>query len=370
MSGLRSRLTHRQHAVQRCRPGAATITTITGWDPLIRLRRRWSRWDTGLLFGSLVLLAGAGLPLSGYSVGPGPTRPVNELIQVADVEVFPADGEVLMATVALHPLSPFRALQAWLDGDIDTVRPGDVVAPDRRALDMEHSRSVAVAVALRRLGFPVTERGGGALVERVELGSPAAGQLAAGDVITSVGDRPTSSPSDVAVAIGGYRPGDVVHLDVVAAGGLGRRSVELGSHPDTGVAVLGVALRTEHPTYDYPFSVEISGAGVDGNSAGLAFTLGILDVLTPGELTGGRRIGVTGTIEANGDVGPVGSVGKKAIAVREAGGDYLLVPAGQGAEASASAADSLDIVEVATLDEAIAALGRLGGDVGPLHRRG
>lgn len=368
MAGLRSRLTHR-HAEERRRPRTATITTITGWDPLTRLRRRWSRWDTALLLGSLLLLAGAGLPIPGYSVGPGPTRSVDELIKVSDVEVFPADGEVLMATVALHPLSPFRAIQAWLDGEIDAVQPEDVVTPERRALDMENSRNVAVAVALRRLGFTVTERGGGALIERVELGSPAAGQLAAGDVITSVGDRPTSSASDVAEAIGGYRPGDVVRLDVVAAGGLGRRSIELGSHPDTEAAVLGVALRTQHPTYDYPFSVEITGAGVDGNSAGLAFTLGILDVLTRGELTGGRRIGVTGTIEANGDVGPVGSVAKKAIAVREAGGDYLLVPAGQGGEASAHATDSLDIVEVATLDEAIAALGRLGGDVGPLRRR-
>lgn len=334
---------------------------------LSRLRRRWSRWDTALLAGSLFLLAGAGFPLSGYSVGPGPTRPVTEVIHVADVEVFPPDGEVLMATVALHPLSPFRALQAWLDGDIDTVRPDEVVAPEQRALDMEQSRNVAVAVALRRLGFVVTERGRGALVEHVEAGSPAAGQLAPGDVITGVEDRRASSASDAAEAIAAHQPGDIVRLEVVTADGPGRRVIELGSQPETGAAALGVVLGTEEPSYDYPVTVDITGAGVDGNSAGLAFTLGILDLLTPGELTGGRRIGITGTIEANGDVGPVGSVAKKAVAVREAGGDHLLVPVGQGAEAS-SHGDGIEIIEVATLEQAIAALERLGGDVGSLHR--
>ena len=248
----------------------STRSAIAGWGPLARLRRRWSRWDTALLLGSLVLLAGAGLPLPGYSVGPGPTRAVGEVIEVTDAEVFPPAGDVLMATVALHPLSPFRALQAWLDRDITTVQPDDVVSSDVRVDDMRESRNVAVDVALRRLGRPVPDQGGG--------------------------------------------------------------------------------------------PVRIEAAGVDGDSAGLAFTLGILDLLTPGELTGGLRIGVTGTIEANGDVGPVGSVGFKAVAVREAGAGYFLVPAGQGAEAAARAGEGLEVVEVSTLDQALAVLERLGGD--------
>ncbi|MGI8759310.1 MAG: S16 family serine protease [Acidimicrobiales bacterium] len=238
--------------------------------PLARLRRRWSRWDTALLLGSLALLAGAGLPLPGYTIGPGPTRAVDELVEVAEGEAFPPRGEVLLATVALHPLSPFRAVQAWLDTDINTVAAEDVVGSEARAQDMQESRTVAVTVALQRLGLP-----------------------------PSAGDE----------------------------GGL----------------------------------VGIKATGVDGNSAGLAFTLAILDVLTPGELTAGLTIGVTGTIEADGDVGPVGSVGLKAVAMSEVGADYLLVPAGQGAEATAQADDSLEIIEVATLEEALTALEGLGG---------
>lgn len=251
-----------------------TPSRIADWGPLARLRRRWSRWDTALLLGSVLLLAGAGLPLPGYAVGPGPTTAVDDRLAFAGGVAFPPEGEVLLATVAIHPLSPFRALQAWWDGNIVTVPPGDVVSSDRRADDMAESRDVAVTVARERLGLPSTG------------------------------------------------PGESPLVDIV-------------------------------PT------------GVDGNSAGLAFTLGILDGLTPGELTGGLTIGASGTIEADGGVGPVGSVGLKAVAVREAGADTFLVPAGQGAEARARAGDRLEIVEVATLEEALRVLEGLGGDALP-----
>jgi PDZ domain-containing secreted protein len=246
-------------------------SAIARWGPLARLLRRWSRWDTALLVGSLVLLAGAGLPLPGYTVGPGPTREADELVEVSEGQAFPPAGDVLLATVAIHPLSPFRAVQAWLDADIRSVAPADVVSDEARAEDMQESRNLAVTVALARLGLPASAAGEGGLV-RI---------------------RPT---------------------------------------------------------------------GVDGNSAGLAFTLAILDVLSPGELTGGLTIGVTGTIEADGDVGPVGSVGLKAVAVREAGAEYLLVPAGQGAQAAARVGEALEIVEVATLEDALGVLEGLGGE--------
>ncbi len=246
----------------------------SGW--LARLRRRWSRWDTALLLGSLLLVAGAGLPLPGTAVGPGSTRAVTELIDIGDAEVFPPAGSVEMATVALYPLSPFRAFQAWLDADIEVVPSDSVVSRERLALDMDESRDVAVTVALGLLGL---------------------------------------------------------------------------DSPDGGRPPIDVAIRDE---------------GVDGNSAGLAFTLGIVDLLTPGELTGGNRVGVTGTIEVDGEVGPVGSIAQKSVAMRRAGVDHLLVPAGQGAEAVAHAEGALEVVEVATLEAAFAALEALGGKAPPL----
>lgn len=330
---------------------------------LTRLRHRWSRWDTALLVCSLLLLIGAGLPLPGFSVAPGPTRPVGQLVEVNGAEVFPSSGEVLVATVALHPMSPFRALHAWLDRDVHAVGEDDVVGSEARARDMEESRQVAVAVALRHVGFVVPERGEGALVVSVEAGSPAEGHLVPGDVVTGIDGIPASLAGDVVMAVGARDPGDLLRLVVVAPDGSERlEEIELGVRPDGDGGYLGVAVRTQNLRFDYPFSVDIRSGGIDGSSAGLAFTLGVIDALTPGALTAGETVGVTGTITIDGTVGPVGSVGQKTVAVREAGADYLLVPAGQGREARPHAGERLQIIEVSSLDEALAALARLGGD--------
>ncbi|HWH34878.1 MAG TPA: hypothetical protein VNT56_06100 [Acidimicrobiales bacterium] len=242
-----------------------------------RLRRRWSRWDTVLVVVSLVLALGAGLPLPGYAIGPGPVLAVDELVVVGGARADdPAAGEVLVATVALHPLSPFWAARAWFDADIETLPEDAVVSDDQRAEDMAVSRNAAVDVALARL---------------VGAGLLDGGELPA---------------------------------------------------------------------------VEVDAEGVDGNSAGLAFALGILERLAPGSLTGEMRVGATGTIGSGGRVGPVASVAFKATAMRRAGADLFLVPPGQASQARFPAGPQLEVVEVASLDDALAALARRGGDLGPL----
>ena len=96
---------------------------------------------------------------------------------------------------------------------------------------------------------------------------------------------------------------------------------------------------------------------VGGPSAGLAFTLAILDQLTPGELTGGAQVAVTGTIGIDGSVGAVGGVPQKTAAVRDLGIEYFIVPTALGEEQIADleerAGDALEIIPVATLDEAL-----------------
>jgi len=114
-------------------------------------------------------------------------------------------------------------------------------------------------------------------------------------------------------------------------------------------------------SYDFPVDVEIDTGDVGGPSAGLAFTLGILDDLTPGELTGGEAVAVTGTISPDGTVGPVGGTGQKAAAVRNAGIDTFLVPTADYEDAEARAGD-VHVVPVDNVDEALAALADLGGN--------
>ena len=115
-----------------------------------------------------------------------------------------------------------------------------------------------------------------------------------------------------------------------------------------------------------PFEIGIDTGEIGGPSAGLAFTLALNDELTPGNLLGGTDVAVTGTIDLNGDVGAIGGLVQKASAVRQAGLHHFLVPASQSAQnladARAVAGDGVEIIPVATVDEALAALARLGGD--------
>ena len=337
---------------------------------LARLRRRWSRWDTLLLLAAVVILAGAGLPLPGYSVSPGRTTDAGDLIVVKGREVFEPEGTFVVSTVALKPLSPFLAFQAWLDDSVRTVPKDQVQGKQAAGQAVEESETMAIAVALKRLGFEVRRKvGGGAYVEEVTPASPAVGRLTPGDVITSVNGVPAASAQEVTGALNELRSGDVVRLGVEVPTGAGRtEEIVLGRFPGTDDPLLGVILRSAPGRFEFPVDVRIKGGGFEGGSAGLALTLALLDVLTPGELTGRNRVAVTGTMEIDGTVGGVGGVTEKAAAARRAGARYFLVPSGQAEAAVRGGGSTLKVIAVTTLDDALTALEGLGGDVGPARR--
>jgi PDZ domain-containing protein len=140
----------------------------------------------------------------------------------------------------------------------------------------------------------------------------------------------------------------------------------LGADPnDPDRAIIGIEVTGRGIDFDFPIDVSIDTGDVGGPSAGLAFTLAIIDDLTPGDLTGGADVAVTGTINSDGTVGPVGGTGQKAAAVRAKGYDAFLVPS-DDYEAARQHAGDVDVIAVDTLDEALAALADLGGNVDDL----
>ena len=78
--------------------------------------------------------------------------------------------------------------------------------------------------------------------------------------------------------------------------------------------------------FTYPFPVHINVTNIGGPSAGLAMTLGVIDALDKGSLTGGRTVAATGTIDSQGNVGDVGGVPQKTVAVENAGASIFFVP--------------------------------------------
>lgn len=138
-----------------------------------------------------------------------------------------------------------------------------------------------------------------------------------------------------------------------------RRSMQTSQHVAVAVALRRLGLSPEKGT-----DVRIAAGDVTGGSAGLAITLGLLDLLGSGELTGGHRVAVSGTIRVDGGVGEVDGVAQKAAAARHANADYMLVPPGGFDTAVARAGTKMKVLQVATLDEALAALAGIGGDIG------
>jgi PDZ domain-containing protein len=323
----------------------------------------------------LLLLGSMQVSLPYYALAPGDARQVNDLIRVPKDRSFPPRGEVLLSTVSLRRVNALGAFFGWLDSDIDVLPEKQILGSTPRSKfteqniqEMDTSKQLAAVVALRRLGYTVAEHGKGGLVVDVEEKAPASGRLSQGDVITGIDGRPAALSQEVVQVIRQHKPGESVRLDVLGVKGETRvEDVVLGKRPEGGdEGFLGVVLHTKEQKFDYPFDVVIDSGTIGGPSAGLAFTLGVLDTLTAGELTGGRKVAATGTIEIDGRVGDVGGVVQKTAAVRAAGASVFLVPPEEYEAARSHAGSKLEVVKVETLDDAIAAMARLGGDVSAL----
>jgi PDZ domain-containing protein len=314
-----------------------------------------------------------------YALAPGSARNVSPLIETKTpgTKTYPPKGQVLLTTISLQQVRPVEAFVGWLRSDVDVLPEKDVLPPDTSDQQyrqfnyqvMDESKQNAIVVALRILGYQVTEKGEGALVEKVLAKFPAQGRLRPGDVIKAIDGKPVGLVSDAVAVIGTHQPGDVLNVDVVQADGSQPHQVQVpvASDPEQGgKPVLGVLLRSFKRDFDLPFDLDIQSGKIGGPSAGLAFTLGVIDTLTPGELTGGRKVAVTGTIEIDGRVGDVGGVAQKTSAVKAAGAEVFLVPAGEYDVAKAHAGPHLKVIKVTTVQEALAALGSLGGDLSAL----
>ena len=335
------------------------------------------RWLIGVIAGvvATALFVGAfTIDLPYYAIAPGSARQVNDLIDAESSE-YPPTGQVMMATVSLRRAKPIDVIESWRDSDIRIVKEeeltGDTPPQQFRQLNLEamdESKRTAVVVALRRLGHDVKAHGEGALIATIipNRGFPAEGKLNPGDVITEVDGQPVAFVEDAVKLLRQHKPGEAVRLQITSQEGVNRIEQLVMARNDDGNAVLGVELQTYKLDYDLPFKVNIDSGDIGGPSAGLAFTLALLDELTPGELTGGKKVAATGTIEIDGAVGDVGGVKQKTAAVIAAGASIFLVPPGEYEEAKQRAGKRIEVVKVANLNQALDALGKLGGNVAAL----
>lgn len=328
----------------------------------------------GLVAVLVLVLAvvGAVMPVPYVSLRPGPTmntigaNPETDkpLIEITGAPTHQASGHLNFTTVAYtggpkRPISLFTALRDWLN-DERAVVPQETIFPKDETVEeveqentflMEDSQQTSVAAALIQLGQkPSTV----AAVQTVEKGLPADGVLQPGDEILAVAGVAADRTTRVTGALKKYKPGQSVELTVRRAGKEQKVTLTLAPSPqDANRAVIGVVLRDR---YVFPIDVKISVGDIGGPSAGLMFSLGIYDLLTTGDLTGGKFIAGTGTITADGQVGAIGGIQQKMLGARKAGATVFLVPAGNCDEAVPAAPEGLRLVKAETLDGSIKAL--------------
>ena len=297
------------------------------------------------------------------TLAPGSARAVNGVIEVKGHPTYPPQGKVFYTTVAVRErVNPYEALAGWIDPAVEVIPETKVrgtVPPDQfqrmNVEAMADSKTTAQVLALRQLGY--ANLGVGAEVVEVQPDTPAAPVLRAQDVIVAIDGKQVSSSSDAVTAIRARAPGDTLQLQV-RRGDAAPADVSAVLAESEGRPLLGVRLSTK---IQLPFEINIDSGRVVGPSAGLAYGLELLDLLTPGELTGGSAVAVTGELLSDGTVGAVGGVAQKAVTVRRAGIKVFLVPKANEAEARANAGDGLEVRGVATFDEALKALGSLDG---------
>ncbi|WP_078610457.1 MULTISPECIES: YlbL family protein [Streptomyces] len=356
--------------------------------------RRTATMLASLLMLIALLCAGALLPVPYAEMSPGPTY--NTLgshkgecvLQISEHKgCATTGGHLNMTTVQVtgseYKMNLIEAVYGWLAHD-DVVVPHSTLYPDDKTPDevnqenaeeFTQSQESAKVAALRQLGKRITSH---VIVGVVQRDKPAQGRLHAGDVIKEVDGSAVRAPEDVAKLITKHKPGEKVTFSIIPAKdaaaaekknqeATARKSVTVTTEKaEDGRAIVGIQAGVD---YTFPLKIDIKLADVGGPSAGLMFALGIVDKLSTGDLTGGKFIAGTGTIDEKGTVGPIGGIQMKTIGARDAGAEYFLTPQENCAAAASDKPDGLTLVKVHTLKGAVKALKQIReGDTAALPK--
>jgi PDZ domain-containing protein len=280
-----------------------------------------------------------------------------EVITVTGTPTSKSAGQLRLTTVSVRPeIDLLSAIWAWFDNE-EAVVPRELIYPpdqseeqveQRNAEDFQESQTSAETAALRELGYPVR-----VTVTKVVAGGPSEGALRVGDVLTSVDGTPIGTAGELTELIRGRPANSALKVGYVRDNRPGLATVTSRTAKKGDPPRIGVEIDQKQP---HPFKLKIDLDEIGGPSAGLMFALGIVDKVRPADLTGGRIIAGTGTIDDRGRVGPIGGIPQKLIGAKDAGAVVFLTPADNCAEAADNAVPGLTLAKVATLSDAMDAL--------------
>jgi PDZ domain-containing protein len=355
--------------------------------PTTRSISRWMKWLVGLAgLVIVVVLAGSLIRIPYDTLAPGGALNLEPRITVHGARTYPGRGELMLLFVRERThINLWAWLQAKLDSDIDLVKQSSVTggtsqkfADQQAVCDMSQSQVTARVAALRALGYEVPALPGlsvvgmrpafqyeasKGVVKSIPL--PAIKVLQPCDQVLGADGHAITQPDDLSKVVKGHEPGTKVALRIDRGGKQQTVQVPVVAVPND--RLIGVELS---PRYRFPVQIDVDTNDISGPSAGLAMSLAIIDDLSPGDLTGGKRVAVTGTIDSAGNVGPIGGLSQKAVAARRAGAQVFIVPACAAddrqcaadlATAKQRVGNDVELAPVSTLAQALRVLRDAGG---------
>ena len=342
------------------------------FEPVSRRPRRAS----GLVFLSLFAISLIGLvflPTPYVIEQPGPVFNVlsvengESVITVENAKTYETKGDLDLLTVSVlgsreNTPSWLELGWAWLD-PAKVITPIDAIFPEGQttkqaevesAAMMEQSQQDAIAVALKKLGYKVPFE---VYISEVLKGAPASGILRATDFVKTASGIQVQSVEQLR-AILNESNGQPVAVEIERAGKL--QTVEVTpTKNEAGDYRMGVLAGIK---YDFPIQVNLKLSDVGGPSGGMIFALGIYDILTPGYLVGGEKVAGTGTIDGNGNIGPIGGIRQKMHGAQRAGASYFLAPADNCSQVIGNIPEGLKVFKVSKFDEALEIANAIGSD--------
>tara|TARA_B100000575_G_scaffold3640_1_gene2750 strand:- start:215 stop:1237 length:1023 start_codon:yes stop_codon:yes gene_type:complete len=302
-----------------------------------------------------------------YFMSPGP--PYQWEIDYGEIKNYDFEGNLYQLTVRRDEANAL--IYAWsLINDSYDLYPREEILPDGvtpkelseiSIQNMRTSENVAIAVALKNVGYEISSKGDGVSVVGLLDDSPVKEKLKKGDLLNSINNKEISSTTEFISTLRTYSIGESVTIGLLREvdGELKQMFVEttLIEHVEyKGEPMVGFLATTVNERFDFPFEIDIKTGNVGGPSAGLMMALNVYNNLIPEDITNSMIIAGTGTIEIDGSIGPVGGIKQKIIAAKRAGAELILVPIANFEEARTFETEKTAIVAVDSFDEALSVI--------------
>jgi len=295
-----------------------------------------------------------------YFMSPGPPYQWN--IEIENAQTYEYEGNLYQLTVRRDEANYFVYAWARLNSQID-LYPREVILPDGvtpqelseiSIQNMMTSENVAIAVALNSLDYEIQSEGDGVLVVGLLDDSPVKEKLIKNDLIVSINNELVNSTSEFISKLRTYEIGDTVDIGFIRNEQELTIETKLIEHVEyENEPMVGFLASTPNQQFTFPFDIDIETGNVGGPSAGMMMALNVYNLLTEDDITNGKKVAGTGTIEIDGSIGPVGGVKQKVIAAKRANAGLILVPTANYEEASVFSDDNTKIIAVDSFNNAL-----------------